>query len=436
VFIVADDMNGYGFYGTFPNVKTPALDAFKESAVTFTRAYCNAPSCVPSRASFLSGRLPSSTGSYLNGSDPWDKPAFADIESLPEVFKRSGYHSWGAGKLFHARITPERERRAFDNQPWGGGFGPFVPEPDQLAGKWWGATPCTGPDSDFPDVKNAEAAVAYLQEEHTEPFFLMLGLWRPHTPFTAPKRFFELYDEEQVPLPPASWVSNDLADVPEAGRELARVWGERWDKTGADHLELWRRIVWGYLACTSFADWSVGRVIQALDASPYAENTLVILTSDNGYHCGEKDHFEKSTLWEAAAQVPLAIRLPGSRRAGTVTAEPVSLVDLFPTLVEYCGLNPPGQGLDGQSLRRLLEEPGAVAQRPAITLYEEHYFSASDGRHRYIVYPDGTEEVYDHQADPYEHRNLAKDPAAESIRQGLRKWLPTHWAKSLGGRKG
>jgi len=442
VFIIADDMNGYGFYNEFPGVIMPHLEAFRKSAITFRHAYCAAPSCVPSRAAFFSGQLPSTTGSYLNGSDPWDKPAMEAVESLPEVFKRGGYTTWGAGKLFHARITPARETKAFDNKPKAGGFGPYLSEADQLAvkggdgGKWWGAGPWTGPDADFPDVTNSTDAIAFLNQKHDKPFFLVLGLWRPHTPFTAPQRFFALYDEKSLPMPPAGWTANDLDDVPAAGRKLAQVWGERWEQTGADHPDLWRRIIWGYLACNSFADWSTGRVIDALDASAYAGNTLVVFIGDNGYHCGEKNHFEKSTLWEAAAQVPLAIRLPGRTQAGTEAAPPVSLVDLFPTLLDYCQLAPPRQPLDGRSLRPLLDNPAGAWDHPAVTLYEEHYFSACDDRYRYIQYPDGTEELYDHTADPHELTNIAARADTAPIKQRLQKQVPATWARSLGGRAG
>jgi len=436
VFIIADDMNGYGFYEGFPGVKVPHIEAFKKTAVTFQHAYCAAPSCVPSRAAFLSGQMPNATGAYLNGSEPWEKPVMDGVDSLPEVFKRGGYTTWGGGKLFHSKISPAREKLAFDNQPKAGGFGPFLPEPQQLAGQWWGAGPWTGPDTDFPDVRNAGDAIEFLKQKHDKPFLLMLGLWRPHTPFTAPKRFFDLYDEQSFPMPPPGFKTNDLDDVPPMGHKLSEIWGERWVKTGADHPELWRKIIWGYLACNSFADWAAGRVLDALDTSAYVSNTIVVFIGDNGYHCGEKDHFEKSTLWESAAQVPMAIRLPGGLNAGKAVSHPVSLVDLFPTLMNYCGLEAPRQKLDGRNLRPLLENPGADWNHPAMTFYEEHYFSARDDRYRYIQYPDGTEELYDHQNDPYEWTNIADRPETAPVKARLQKMIPTHWQKSLGGRAG
>lgn len=436
VFLIMDDMNLYGFLHEQPGLRTPNLDRLRASAVVFPHGVCNAPSCTPSRASLLSGRYPFATGAYLNGSDPWDKPVMNEVDSLPEQFRRGGYEVWGAGKLFHARITPERAAAAFDNRPQAGGFGPFLKGEDQLAGKWWGAGPWDGPDEDFPDVRNTNAAVAFLQADHEKPFCLMLGLWRPHTPFTAPRRFFAQYDPAELPFPPAGWSADDMADVPPMGHQLAQVWGQRWVKTGADHPELWRQIMWGYYATTSFADAEVGRVLDALAASPFADNTLVVLVSDNGYHVGEKEHFEKSTLWSASARIPFAVRLPGPEPRGAVSQATVGLIDLFPTLADYCGLPAPRQRIDGLSLRPVLEDPAATWRRPGITVYDEQQFSVTDGQFRYICYADGTEELYEMATDPHELQNRADDPLLSFVKARLRTTMPELWAKSLGGREG
>ncbi|MBD5777962.1 sulfatase [Pelagicoccus sp. NFK12] len=436
LFIIADDLNHYGFSHEQAGIQTPHFDTFRKSAVTFPNAVCNAPSCVPSRASFLSGLYPYSTGSYLNGSDPWTKPAMDEIVSLPEIFKQAGYITWGSGKVFHTKITPERKEAAFDNEPWAGDFGPFLKEEDQMGSKWWGAGAWDGPDTDFPDVVNAEKAIAFLNEVHDRPFFMVLGLWRPHTPFTAPQRFFDQYDRDTLPFPPASFQSGDLDDVPQQGIELSRVWGERWIVSGESDKEKWRDILWGYAATTSFADDTTGRVIEALDASPYADNTIVIFVSDNGYHVGEKEHFEKSTLWSASARVPFAIRLPGKQNAAAVSDATVGLIDIYPTLVDYCSLPQPPQGTDGLSMRPALEQPSYKWDRPAITVYEVDHFSATDGSYRYIRYGDGSEELYDHSSDPHEFENLADEPRLAGIKRRFQKWIPERWAPSLGGRQG
>jgi len=329
LILIADDMNDYGFYNTYPGVKMPYLEKFKQTALTFDRAYCGSPACVPSRAAVFSGLYPHTTGSYLNGSNPWKQ-----------------------------------------------------------------------------------------------------------APFTAPKRFFEMYRSENIRIPMPGWRQNDMDDIPPLGRKLAKVWGDRFDIAGINDQQQWRKFVLAYCACTTFADWSVGHVIEALDQSPYAENTIVMFWSDNGYHCGEKDHWEKTTLWEQAALTPMAIRVPGHGNEGKHCQRTVTTVDLFPTLADYCSLELPQHKLEGRNLRLLIEHPAAKWNRPALTTYGERCASIRDERYRYIRYPDGTEELYDHQNDPHELSNLASNPAYDAIKKGLTKWIPDTWAKSLGGRPG
>ena len=434
LFLIVDDMNDYGFYHTLGGVRTPHLDQFKRTALTFERAYCASPACVPSRAAVFSGLYPHTTGAYRNGCDPWRQAPLNATESPPELFRRSDYTTYGQGKLMHAPVEDEKLRAMWDNEPHGGGFGPFPPEEDRVAGRFWGWTPWDEPDTDFPDVVNGNSVVEFLSQEHERPFFVAYGLWRPHTPFTAPKRFFDLYDPEAVELPP--YKEDDLADVPPLGRELAAVWGERFAVSGKDTEQSWREFVRAYLACTSFADWSCGRVLQALDDSPYADNTIVVFWSDNGYHCGEKDHWEKTTLWEQSALTPLAIRLPGSAHAGRTCGRPVGLIDLYPTLADYCGLPEASHTLEGRSLRPLLEDPEAEWERPALTTFGEGYASVRGERFRYIRYPDGSEELYDHDSDPQEWVNVAADPEHGDAKRQLAAEVPAQFAASLGGRMG
>jgi arylsulfatase A-like enzyme len=435
VFVIADDLNDFAFRKTLSIERTPHLDAFRKSAVTFYNAYCTAPVCEPSRASVFSGLFPHHTGSYLNASDPWRKAPLASVEALPELFKRNGYTTFGRGKLLHAKLAEGREERMWDNRPLvGGGFGPYPPEEDQIEGSFWGVTPWEGPDSDFPDVDNVEATVQFLNQSHEDPFFLVLGLWRPHAPFTAPKRFFDLYDPRDIPIPLPGFLKDDLSDVPPYGHYLSSIWGSRFEVSGYNVPENWRRIVHGYLACSSFADWSIGKVIQAVDASDERDNTIVIVWSDNGYHLGEKSHFEKNTVWEKAAMTPLVIRLPEGKGAGETVLASVSSIDLYPTLMDYCGLEAPAHDLDGQSLRPLFENPEGTRDRPAITVYGQGVFSARDDRFRYIQYPDGSTELYDMLEDPHEYQNLANNPSLAEVKRRLSVWYPSDWAFSLGGR--
>ncbi len=435
VFVIAADLNDLAFRKNTSLLQTPYLDRFRESAITFYNAYCAAPVCEPSRAATFSGLFPHHTGSYLNGSDPWRKHPLNQTEALPELFKRGGYTTFGRGKLLHAKLAPGREEKMWDNRPiYGGGFGPFPPEEDQIEGNFWGVTEWEGPDSDFPDVVNVDAVVEFLEQTQSDPFFLVLGLWRPHAPYTAPKRFFDLYEPEQIPIPMPGYLEDDLSDVPPLGHDLAYIWDSRWKVSGASAPDLWRRIVHGYLASSSFADWSIGRVIEAVNRSIHKDNTIIIVWSDNGYHLGEKSHFEKNTVWEKSAMTPMVIRLQGSQNAGQVVKAPVSALDLYPSLVELCNLPEPKHKLDGQSLGALLLNPKSVRNRPAITCYGEDVFSARDNRYRYIKYPDGSTELYDLEKDPFEFQNLSNDPSLSSVKKRLAQWYPEYWTPTLGGR--
>ncbi|MEM7231905.1 MAG: sulfatase-like hydrolase/transferase, partial [Planctomycetota bacterium] len=252
----------------------------------------------------------------------------------------------------------------------------------------------------------------------------------------APRRFFDLYDPKKISFPPPGYSKGDLDDVPAGGHKLAEIYGQRWKNFGASNPKAWRRLLHGYLACTSFADWNVGRVLRALDESGRGRNTIVIVTSDNGFHLGEKHHYGKSTLWEKSAKVPLWIRLPRKTHAGRECEATVELVDLYPTLRKLCGLEFPPQRLDGDDLSPLFEDPEASWSHPAITTYGEGRFSLRAGRWRYIRYADGAEELYDIGEDPYELDNRAQDEATESRRAKFRKKVPEKWVPSIGGRKG
>jgi arylsulfatase A-like enzyme len=438
VLIILDDLNNDLYEDD--SVQTPSLDRFAKSAITFERAYCNVPVCVPSRASMFSGLHAFRTGSYLNGSNPWESELLAKTESLPELFRRSGYHTFGCGKLFHATTSKEKWKSAWDEQPFKGGFGPFPPEADQVTGKFWGVTEWTGPDEDFPDVINANHAITFLNQAHDKPFFLCYGLWRPHTPFTAPQRFFDLYDENQIQVPPQGFVKDDLDDVPDEGKRMAAIWGERWKSSGAAHPEVWRRFLHGYKATTSFADWNVGRVLQTIADNGLQDNTIVIIWSDNGYHMGQKNHFEKATLWEKSAQTPLWIHIPhdaANRDGEPVTCKrTVSAIDFYPTLVDYCELVKPEHDLDGQSLRELLTDPAADRDRPVMTFYDEGSVSLRNERFRFIHYADGTMELYDHSNDPNEEYNVAGESRFHYLIQKFKSYLPFRFAPSLGGKNG
>ncbi|MEM9367713.1 MAG: sulfatase [Planctomycetota bacterium] len=439
ILIITDDQNDYASEGSGVDVQTPYLDRFRSRAITFPKAYCASPVCGPSRAALFSGLYPHHTGAYLNGADPWRTSTQLDAaETMPELFRRSGYHTWGMGKLFHAKLPDERRPKQWDNDASAnGGFAPFADEAHQFAGKFFSVQEWDGPDDDFPDVISANAAVQFLQSyEGEKPFFMTYGLWRPHNPWTAPRRFFDLHDPETIAFPPPGFTEDDLDDVPPGGHFLSAIFGSRWNSFGASNPDAWRRIMHGYLACTSFADWNAGRVLEALDQSPFADNTIVIVTSDNGYHVGEKHHYGKSTLWEQSANVPMLVRLPKNQCAGTSCDAAVGLIDLYPTLVSQCGLESPPQRLDGRDLSPLLADPGTDWAHAAITTYGEGRFSLRQRHWRYIRYPDGSEELYDHRSDPHERENRANDDSTLKIRTRFREQIPRRWETSLGGRNG
>lgn len=439
VLIITDDQNDYLSEASGVEVHTPHLDRLRKESISFSRAYCASPVCGPSRAALFSGLYPHHTGAYLNGSDPWRTSRQLDAaETLPELFRRSGYHTWGMGKLFHAKLPEARVPKQWDNNARAnGGFAPFGDEEHQFEGKFFSVQEWDRPDQEFPDVKSADAAIEFLKNyQGDKPFFVTYGLWRPHNPWTAPRRFFDRYDSSKISFPPPGYDQSDLRDVPEGGRVLSKIYATRWNRFGDSNPEAWRRIMHGYLACTSFADWNIGRVINALNASRFNENTLVIVTSDNGYHVGEKHHYGKSTLWEKSANVPMLIRLPKKKHAGTTSRATVGLIDLYPTLVEQCRLETPSQKLDGRDLSPVLTDPTAEWNHPAITTYGEGRFAVRSGPWRYIRYPDGQEELYDHRADPHELKNLSRDSEHADRKEAFRELIPDTWEPSLGGRNG
>ncbi|MGQ8335468.1 sulfatase [Sunxiuqinia sp. A32] len=439
IFLVCDDMNDYGITKT-EDVLTPNLDKLRESSVTFSMANCSAPLCMPSRASLYTGIYPHHSGVYVNGGDPWnDSEALRQAETLPELFRRNGYYTFGRGKVYHAKLTDGRIERNFDNRPiYEGGFGPFpdpkhrvLSEKDRFK-KFWGVQ--AFPDSIFPDVINTDAAIEFLNEEHEKPFFVTLGFWRPHTPFTAPQRFFDIYDPDKIEIP-KGYLENDLDDVPEYGKSLLDPFG-RFEVTGANNVDRWKHFIHGYYACTSFVDWNIGRLMDTLEKSEYAENTIVVIFSDNGFHVGIKNHWEKNTLWNSSAVVPLIIKLPKSPVSGGVVNSPVGLIDLYPTIVDYCKLDSPTQKLDGVSLRPFLEEPGVSWDRPALTNLGENLISVQSKQYRYVMYPDGTSELYDFKKDPYEWHNLAEEKKYAPVIKEHQKYLPKTYMKAVpGGRK-
>ena len=331
LFIAVDDLNDWvGCLGGHPDVKTPNIDRLAARGTLFTNAFCSAPACNPSRASLLTGIRPSTSGVYLN-SQPW-RPVMKDAVTLPQHFMANEYSVAGCGKIFHGRFPdraswqeylPRKDDPVPPKRPVNGIKG--------TAHFDWGPVDAT--DAEMSDTQMVNWGIRYLKREHEKPFFLAVGLFRPHLPWYVPKKYFDLYPLAEVTLPHVN--ENDLDDVPPAGKRMANPQG---DHRKVLQTNNWRKAVQGYLASISFADAQIGRLLDALDKSAYAKNTVVILWGDHGWHLGEKLHWRKFALWEEATHAPLIMAVPGLTRPGTRCTRTVSFIDIYPTLADVCGL--------------------------------------------------------------------------------------------------
>lgn len=419
LFIAVDDLNDWiGPLGGHPQAKTPNLDRLAERSVVFTNAHCQAPICNPSRVSLLTGTLPSTTGTYYLAPRIREWEATKDAVTIPQHFERSGYDSWGAGKIFHG---PDNKNEFGE---YGGSFGNFGPRPAKpiTAGHthplWdWGAFPER--DDQMPDAKIAAWASGKLKQSHTRPFFLGCGFYRPHVPLYAPQKWFDMHPRAAIQLPP--YIDGDLDDISQYAQDLT------WSKAAprhqwiVEHGEL-EHAVQAYLACVTFVDAQLGKVLDALEASDASENTVIVLWSDHGFQLGTKERWGKRALWEQATKVVLMISAPGMSQ-GAKCDRTVGLIDLYPTLVELCGLDQV-TGLEGHSLVPLLKMPAANWPWPALTTFGQHNHAIRSNDWRYIIYADGSEELYDHRADPNEFKNLATDSDYADVIRQHRRFLP------------
>ena len=436
LFLSVDDMNDWvGCLGGYPGVRTPHIDRLARRGALFSNAHCASPLCNPSRTALLTGLAAHTTGIYNN--DQWWRPALPDAVTLPVHFKQNGYHVAGAGKVFHhtAGFNPpdqwdEFRLQVFDDPwyrraewyPWNKKVPPPPGHPfnglSDFPGEFdWGVLPW--PEGRYGDIKAVEFAEEFLARGRRRPFFLAVGLWHPHIPLFAPQNYFDMYPADRVKLPECP--KDDLDDVPEPGRKLAAARRSEYDRILKEGK--WRDVVRAYLASISFADAMVGRTLAALEKSAYARNTIVVFWSDNGWHLGEKEHWHKSTLWQRSTHVPLILSGPGIRSAGRRRSAAVTLLDLYPTLVDLCGL-PARKELDGESLLPLLGDPRARRERPAVTTFLAGNHAVRDERWRYIRYRDGSEELYDTAADPGEYRNLAGLALYNEVKERLGRWIP------------
>jgi arylsulfatase A-like enzyme len=426
LFLPIDDLNDWiGVLGANENVKTPHIDALAGRGMLFTNAHAQAPICGPSRASLMSGLYPYQTGMYGQISDDKLRAAVNAVAPTPfltESLKNNGYYTAGRGKIFH-KGAPEGTFHEYFRE---GGFGPNPP----TRMKWesnrthtdWGPFPET--DAGMLDFQTANWGADWLDKTHEGPFFLGLGMIRPHAPWHAPQKWFDLYPLEDIELPP--WLELDMVDVPPTGVSLADVPQMPTIEWAIENNE-WRPILQAYLASVSFMDHCIGIAVNALRRSAYADNSYIILFSDNGYHLGEKSRFAKMSLWERSTRVPLIISGPGVK-AGKTHA-PVGLIDLYPTILDLAGL-PKNENNSGRSLMPFLKGDGEM-RGPITSVYGKDNFAVIDETYRYIRYANGDEELYDRAADPNEWDNLADNPRYAAAKAKLASEIPSDTAPPI-----
>ena len=435
IFVSVDDMNDWiGCLRGYPGVQTPNIDRLAKRGALFADTHCASPLCNPSRTALFTGMRPSTSGVYNN--ETYFRPNLPDAVTIPQYFKKHGYHVAGAGKVFHhvAGFNPpdqwdEFQLQEFDDPwyrrdewyPWN----KKVPAPaghpfnglKNFQGEFdWGVLPKS--EAAYGDMRAIEFGKAFLERKHDKPFFLCVGLWHPHIPMFSPQRFWDMYPDDKVRLPEIR--DNDLDDVPEEGKQMASFRREEHERIVKEGK--WKEAIHAYLAAISFADRMVGMMLDALDASPYAKNTTLVFWSDNGWHLGEKQHWHKSTLWQRATHVPMIWAGHGVKSAGKTRPQPVNLLDIYPTLVEICGLAPKAD-LEGTSIAPLLKDAGRK-WRPTVSTYLQGNHAVISERWRYIHYKNGGEELYDRKADPNEFTNLAGDAKLAAVKQELAAYLP------------
>ena len=441
LFLAVDDMNDWiGSLGATPRAITPNLDKLAARGVNFSNAHTPGVYCAPARAAIFSGQYASTTGCYRSSDYFTDHP---EIEGLPLSFSKAGYTTLGAGKLYHhmpgsidvrgwdefylRKPSQRKEGWSLDNWTEETPFPDPFPASVFNKGKEikgglfleWAGLP-NDKEEEMADTIRVNWAVEQLGKKHDKPFFLACGIYAPHFPNYCPQKYFDLYERDKIELPPIKL--DDLEDLPERMKRA---------KTARSkiHKELEAKgavkdAIHGYLACMSYADAMMGRVLNALEESPYADNTIVVLWSDHGYHHGEKYDWGKHTLWERTSNVPFIWAGPGVKK-GVVTDVTASLIDMYPTFVEMCGLPRPHQKLEGTSLASTLEKPEVAKDRDVYLPYmAPGEYAIINKDWRYITYGGDGEELYDLKSDPNEWNNLAENPKYEDTKILLRKSAP------------
>ena len=424
LLLIADDLNNWiGAMGGNPQTQTPNLDKLAARGMTFRNAQCAVPLCNPSRTAFLSGMRPWTTGIYEN-QQVW-MPHIGRRMCINDYVRQFGYTSLGAGKIYHYRnYRPEDwDQVVFygdDTLPMHpakrspGPFGyrmftegqPQRPFEEQRA------------ESQLVDYRSVSWCIERLHDLKP-PFFMACGVHRPHTPWDIPKKYFDRFPLDSIRLPEV--LTNDLDDVPEQGRKFAKPNGVH---ATILRLGLWKDRVRAYLAAICYADAQLGRLLDALYQSPYADNTIIVFVGDNGWHLGQKQHWAKVTLWNEATRVPMIWAVPHLTKPGSTCDQAVDMMSIYPTLCDLAGIPRP-KHVEGVDIKPLLANPAAEWSTPAVSTMLRGNHTVVTADWRYIRYADGTEELYNERTDPHEWTNVAAKAECEGIKEKLAKYLPT-----------
>jgi arylsulfatase A-like enzyme len=436
LFVAIDDLNDWvGCVGGNAQTVTPNLDRFAETRATVMRkAYCPAAVCCPSRSAILTGLRPSTTGVYGNSQNLKNAPKARDVLTLPQYFSRHGYLTLSSGKIFHKHPTADgldEGQWAFDEFRRAGGKGGVIkriaPPPVEgvkLGGSdfAWGATQASLEETK--DYLTCAWGAEQLKRDFDKPFFMAIGISKPHLPWYVPQEFFDMHPLEQVKIP--EFRRDDLDDITDVTGKVILKPTSRF--IVADRAGMHREAARAYLAAASYADACVGVLLNALEESRYGDNTIVMIWGDHGWHLAEKLHYGKTRLWEESARVPFLVSVPGTTPGGSSSDGVVNLLDMYPTLVELCGL-PQNSLNEGKSFAALLRTPEMKWSEPTLTTQQHKNHSLTDGRYRFIWRGGRTaiaEELYDHESDPMEWTNLARNPEYQSIIERFRECLPEH----------
>lgn len=425
--------NNLGTYG-HPTVKSPNIDRLAKMGTRFDKAYCQFPLCSPSRTSIMTGLRPDVTQTY--DLQYHFRKHLSDAVTLPQLFKKNGYFAARVGKIYHYGNPGEIGTNGLDDEPsWTERINPkgrdkaeenlltnFTPK--RGLGSSLSFQAADGTDEEQTDGIVATETIKLLEKYKDKPFFIAAGFYRPHCPYVAPKKYFDLYPIDQVPAPKGPY--NEVKNVPKAALSSTSPWP--W--YGVTEQQS-RESLQAYHATISFVDAQVGRLLDSLEKLGLAEKTIIVYWSDHGYHVGEHGLWAKQSLFEGSARVPLIIAAPGQKAKGVASPRTVELLDLYPTLADLAGLKAP-ENLEGASLRPLLDMPDSEWNRPAFTQVWRGNFSGHSvrtERYRYTEWDDGKKgvELYDYQTDPEELQNLALDPQHAKTLDELESFIRKNW---------